>query len=383
MRDDGPRLLVDWDDGFSNFRARGPAVALAGDSTGRDLHLLVDWDDAFANYSLRRAPAAPIELAPGPAPLGLLVEWEDELSESRRRETIMAAVIAHLVFALFLVYHRDLIPEKQLSPEEQEAAIRQQLTQLYLPSDLLKLPEKAPPLTPEERKRAVVRSPLKVDPKELERILPQPAPGIPGPPGAPVLPAPEVGAGSPSGGERGEGESPKQLARLEDVPRPPRVPDAGLALPQASPGRALEEQLRRARPGIPGGQSGEGGQIQPNLNTPFPTILSDTRGVDFTPYLIRLIREVKRNWYATIPESVRFGEQGRVVIVFTIHKDGSVPPGQPAITRTSGRSHLDRPAVAAIRASQPFPPLPAEFSGDEIVLQFTFLYNLPIDYNGP
>jgi TonB family protein len=124
--------------------------------------------------------------------------------------------------------------------------------------------------------------------------------------------------------------------------------------------------------------------VQPNFDTPYPTILSDTRGVDFSPYLVRLLREVRRNWYAVIPESARFlGEQGRVVIVFTIEKDGSVPRGEPRVVAPSGRSHLDRPALAAIRTSQPFPPLPAEFDGPHIVLQFTFLYNLPLDYTGP
>ena len=43
---------------------------------------------------------------------------------------------------------------------------------------------------------------------------------------------------------------------------------------------------------------------------------------------------------------------------------------------------MERPAVAAIRSSEPFPPLPKEFTGDNIVLQFTFLYNLPADYTG-
>jgi outer membrane biosynthesis protein TonB len=38
---------------------------------------------------------------------------------------------------------------------------------------------------------------------------------------------------------------------------------------------------------------------------------------------------------------------------------------------------LDRAAVAGISASNPFPPLPAEFRGEQIRLQFTFLYNVP------
>jgi len=33
--------------------------------------------------------------------------------------------------------------------------------------------------------------------------------------------------------------------------------------------------------------------------------------------------------------------------------------------------------VAAISASNPFPPLPAQFKGGRVVLQLNFAYNLP------
>jgi len=43
---------------------------------------------------------------------------------------------------------------------------------------------------------------------------------------------------------------------------------------------------------------------------------------------------------------------------------------------SSSHPRLDLGAVAAISASNPFPPLPREFSGSEIRLQFVFLYNM-------
>jgi outer membrane biosynthesis protein TonB len=42
----------------------------------------------------------------------------------------------------------------------------------------------------------------------------------------------------------------------------------------------------------------------------------------------------------------------------------------------SGAKALDQSAVAAISASNPLPPLPAEFKGDRIVLRMTFMYNM-------
>lgn len=324
----------------------------------------------------------------------LLLEWDDEATRARRRESTMAAVILHLGFVILILINPQIFPQGILSAEEAREEARRTLTLLYLPSDLLKIPEpRTPPdLTPEERRRAVVRTPLTVDPEELQRILPPRPPTVTLPPGgtagSPSVPGPNSESAAAEGGreqESNRGDSQRQIARLENVPRPQRETESPLQLPMATPGRMIEESLRRSQgAGTPGGPPGDFGlPSQPNLNTPFPLILSDTRGVDFGPYLIRLVREVRRNWYAVIPESVRWGEQGKVVIVFTIQKDGAVPLGQPTLVRSSGRSHLDRPALAAIRASQPFPPLPQEFSGEHIVLQFTFLYNLPVDYTGP
>lgn len=322
----------------------------------------------------------------------LLVDWADESSRVRRREAGMAAAVLHFALVMLVLLSPRMFSRTTLADQEPR-----RVTMLYLPSDLAEIPEPATPpdLTPEERKRAVVRAPLTLDPRDLRLALP-PAP--PSPPG--VTTPPGADADTPPGGaseasspgalpnqdepERLPGKDTKQIVRLEDLrPRQDSEP-SGLELPMTTPGRAIEESLRRgATRASPSTAPGDlGAPLPPNLNTPFPLILSDTRGVDFGPYLIRLLREIRRNWYAVMPQSVRWGEQGRVVIVFTILKDGLVPSDQPRIVSSSGRSHLDRPALGAIRASQPFPPLPSEFTGEHIVLQFTFLYNLPLDYTG-
>jgi outer membrane biosynthesis protein TonB len=53
-----------------------------------------------------------------------------------------------------------------------------------------------------------------------------------------------------------------------------------------------------------------------------------------------------------------------------------VPLAYPELMRTSGREPLDRAAISAIRASSPFEPLPAAFSGPEVRFRFIFLYNM-------
>ena len=154
----------------------------------------------------------------------------------------------------------------------------------------------------------------------------------------------------------------------------------------APPKTSLEDTIRGAGMG-----GGGGAAIGDNTDEPSPfspprpgatgapksslELLSDPMGVDFKPYLIRVLTAVRRNWFAVIPESARLGHRGRVVIQFAISKDGRVP--KLVIVTPSGVEALDRAAVAGISASNPFPPLPTEFRGDQVRLQFVFAYNLP------
>ena len=103
-------------------------------------------------------------------------------------------------------------------------------------------------------------------------------------------------------------------------------------------------------------------------------LLSDPSGVDFKPYLIQVLASVKRNWFAVMPQSARYGNRAQVQIQFAIRKDGAVP--KLVIASSSGTDPLDRAAVAGVSASNPFPPLPREFAGEEVRLQFTFSYNV-------
>ena len=89
-------------------------------------------------------------------------------------------------------------------------------------------------------------------------------------------------------------------------------------------------------------------------------ILSDTMGVDFGPYLQRVLHDVRQNWYNAIPESAQL-KHGNLIIEFAITKDGKVAGMN--LVPPSGDSPLDRAAWAGIVGSDPFPPLPSEFGG--------------------
>jgi Ca-activated chloride channel family protein len=114
-------------------------------------------------------------------------------------------------------------------------------------------------------------------------------------------------------------------------------------------------------------------QNRGTLSTSEPTILSDTRGFDFGPYLSEVANRVRANWYYRIPESARRGQRGRVVVTFTVLRDGSIRDLK--LLDRSGNDALEQAPMTAIRDAAPLLALPAGFSGDSIVVQLTFLYN--------
>jgi len=126
---------------------------------------------------------------------------------------------------------------------------------------------------------------------------------------------------------------------------------------------------------VPNRPDAFGRMPSPYKNLVTPQLLSDPHGVNFRPYLIQVLLAVKKNWLAVIPESARMGRRGYVTIQFIIARNGSVP--KLVISSPSGTEAFDRAAVAGVSASNPFPPLPSEFPGNEIRVQLGFTYNEP------
>ena len=182
-------------------------------------------------------------------------------------------------------------------------------------------------------------------------------------------------------------ETPKLAFEAPSLPPPPLPPGQRvLPVPDTSVSGAIRQAARSASTGglVVGdfGAAGPGG-FGPGVNLPpLPgsqgsnmQLLTDPQGVDFRPYLVRILASVKQHWLSVMPESVRLGRRGKVAIQFSISRNGGVP--KLVIAEASGAEALDRAAVAGISASVPFPPLPAEFKGDRIVLQMNFAYNMP------
>jgi TonB family protein len=100
-------------------------------------------------------------------------------------------------------------------------------------------------------------------------------------------------------------------------------------------------------------------------------VLSDTGGVDVSPYLHSVLKIVKQNWYAFVPERGPRTLRGEVSIEFAILRSGKVK-GMKLI-QTSGDIPLDRAAWASISNSK-LPQLPVEYPGQYLALRFHFSY---------
>jgi len=168
-------------------------------------------------------------------------------------------------------------------------------------------------------------------------------------------------------------EKPKVVLENVGAAPPPVTPPENPSI--KLPSTPLDEVARAGQPGGAGGLviSPDGASEATALRQ--MQLLSDPLGVDFKPYLLQVLARVRRNWLSIVPDSARMGRRGLVLIQFSIDRSGGVP--KLVIASPSGITAFDRAAVAGISASNPFPPLPAAYKGDQIRLQMAFSYNLP------
>ncbi len=329
-----------------------------------------------------------------PVPV-LLLELQDKLSRSRVREAFWISVMVHL-FAIIAVstmphwvpggYKVTLIAPSEMFKNQEQ-------TFLALPPDLQKLTEKPKTNILSDKDRIATSRHPELNRKDLQKILDSARPGPPAPPAQQMAssappPPPQMGGGqqpNPAGQQRGAGGPPlpqtNQMAKLEspasgDTARSSSNPfaaamSAGSAIQQAA--RATANSRGAGTTGG-GGDFGSGSRSRANVQGGLE-VLSDTQGVDFGPYLERVVYTVKRNWYNVIPEAAMspIFKRGTVTIDFAIQKDGRVAGMR--LMGASGDVSLDRAAWSGITASDPFPPLPSQFTGGYLALRFHFLYN--------
>jgi len=315
----------------------------------------------------------------------LLIQLQDDLARSRLREAFWISVVAHLLIIITVALAPKYFPfHRMIAVRTAEDLLRErQATFIELPPDEQKVTARPNSKFLSDKDRVAMSRAPQIDRKTLQELRDMRRPGSPAPP-APPAQAPALAQAAPPQQQAQQG--PPQQA----PPKPAPTESAELRSPPLSakqafgaamsPGSAIENAARGAAASR-GGYGGSGG----DYGASFPTggsvrmgnldVLSDTMGVDFGPYLARVLNDVRRNWYQLIPEVARapLMKRGRVAIEFAIMKDGSVAGMR--LVDPSGDVSLDRAAWGGITASNPFQPLPGEFRGQFLALRFRFFYN--------
>jgi len=347
-----------------------------GQPQQRDLFEGQHWETAYRGFNPDDVPH-------------LLIQLQDDLSRSRKREALWLSVILHLM-VIILLWNSEklmgLLPHRTV-----ELAIRaddnsKDATFLELPPDEQKLTRRPDAKVISDKDRIATSKAPQINREELKKILQSSRQGRPGETAPPAQGQPAQNQAAqnqqPAAPQESSGfaqpQASDQTARLQTPPQNRPMPNFNA---QPTPGSAIEQAMQglAASHGQYGsGQAGEFGSPGRSGAKALDQaeILTDTMGVDFGPYLTRIVQIVKQNWYTLMPPSVYppILKQGKLSIEFVILKDGKT--SGMVVHTSSGDVALDRAAWASITASTPFPPLPKEFPGQILGLRFYYFYNL-------
>ncbi len=351
----------------------------------RDLFEAQHWETAYRGFNPDAVPH-------------LLIQLQDDLSRTRKREALWLSVILHL-FLVILLWNSDkimgMLPHRTVAlaiPAHPD----NNATFLELPPDEQKLTRRPDAKVLSDKDRIATSKAPQINHDELKKILQSARPGHPGEPMPQQPPQPSAPPQSQMAQQQPVPQQNPQTNNNSGVVAPAqnpqisqlRVPQQARPTPNFSTsmtaGSAIEQAARAAaanRGRYGGGEGGDFGLSQGRGGQKAQgqaEILTDTMGVDFGPYLARITEIVRTNWYNVMPPSVYppILKQGKLSIEFFILKNGQVSGMQ--LHLPSGDVALDRAAWASITASNPFPPLPKAFPGQNLGLRFYYFYNLEV-----
>lgn len=347
----------------------------------RDLSDAQHWESAYRGFNPAAVPH-------------LLIQLQDDLSRSRKREAVWLSVVLHLLVVILLVNSDKLmnfLPHRALVlPATVDLNKQKDATYLELPPDEQKLTRRPDTNVLSDKDRIATSKAPQINRNELKKLLESSRPGRPGEQAPPQqTPPPAVAQNQPPPQEQQQpnpNQNPGLIAPAETPPAAqlqaaPRGGKPSFTTP-TTVGSAIEQAARAAaanRGNYGGGESGDYGLSRGRNGAKTldqAEVLTDTMGWDPSAYLARITQVVRQNWYAILPDSVKYPlyKQGKLSIEFVILKDGKVS-GMVYHT-SSGDVALDRAAWGSITASNPFPPLPKEFPGQILGLRFYYFYNL-------
>lgn len=174
------------------------------------------------------------------------------------------------------------------------------------------------------------------------------------------------------------------LFKNEPMPKPPpsmleqKIPKFKEAVKppkekiRANP-RIQKEQIQPPPNAIPYGEGGNPtmsySSVQTSAGEAGIGIGQEDFGERYGWYVAAVRNRVSSNWLlSTISPNIL--NAPRVFVDFDINRDGSITNAH--VTQSSGIPEVDRSALRAVLASSPLAPLPADYSGNKVSVEFYF-----------
>jgi periplasmic protein TonB len=162
-------------------------------------------------------------------------------------------------------------------------------------------------------------------------------------------------------------EIPETKAPIKKPPDPKTAPPAPKSPPAAEPAPANA---------VPYGQGGRPalayGQFSTGAGAAGVGFGDAAFGDKYGTYVDAMTRRISQNWLKSLVDN-RVTGAPRVYLGFEIARDGTI--SNVEVKQSSGIPSLDRSAQRAILASNPLPPLPADYRGSGVTVNFYFEYS--------
>ena len=314
----------------------------------------------------------------------LLDSIDDERARARFRESVYISVIIWLAIGWFVLYGPQVIfhQPRLINPVDVLKQHDKEMTFLDMPKDVTRDLQHKPTNVISDKNRTQQTAKPTLDKKTLEQLQAMRRAGAPGAAKLPPAPEPQPAPAAPAQQQPQQQTPPAPLPQhapqqqaMVDAPHP-EAPKPSFAQPSQSAGDAIRQAANQASQNR--GQGGDYGASIPvahqGLNTGVD-VLSDTMGVDFDPYLKKIIREIYNTWLPLIPEEARppLNKGGVTQIRFTILPDGRI--GAMHLDGSTHDDALNRAAWGSITGVGQFPPLPSAFHGPNLELRIHYLVN--------
>ena len=312
----------------------------------------------------------------------LLDTLEDERARARFRESIYISVFIWMAIALTMLFGPRYLWHAPKLVLPSEVLRQREMTSLTVPTLTAPRLRAAPPVDTHTLEHLRSTAPKVPPPPAPHAEAPRPEPVTPRAPTRP-LPSAPVPNLQPS---TAPPNLPPAPAAQPLTPRnpPPVVADA----PRPQPSRpnfsgvpqSASDSIQQAIHSATRGGGGGGGAVShthggTSLGMGPAEILSDTQGVNFQPYLRRILQEIYDQWIPLIPEEARppLRKSGVSMIRFTILPDGTI--GEMHLDGSTHDNALNKAAWGSITGVGQFPALPSQFHGPNLELRIHYLVN--------